>query len=54
VDAGVGSSIGGIKEAASVMIYIIAAMVATVIGAAMVVVWVRSVCSTFITFSVPR
>lgn len=42
VDAGVGSSIGGIKEGASVMIYIVAAMVATVIGAAMVVVWVRS------------
>lgn len=42
VNAGVGSSIGGIKEASSVMIYIVAAMLATVIGAAMVVVWVRS------------
>lgn len=36
---GVGSSIGGIKGTASVLIYIVAAMVATVIGAAMVVVW---------------
>ena len=48
---GVGSSIGGIKGTASVLIYIVAAMVATVIGAAMVVVWVRSLSALIMLYS---